>query len=112
MIFLAPIWIAGLIFTIIFTLQGIKAVKLFYKVKNLISTQIELEKGMHDRPNKQNSIVGHYSFDPGPWKKLGLKILQYQARGCLTEEWKFKEPMYKCFSPLIYCALFFLSLSR
>lgn len=105
-IIIIPIWIVGLIFTIIFTIQGVKAIPLYFKAKKLIPAQIELSR--NSSYNSNNNGLSHYSFNPGPWMEIGIEnptpsSTMMPQRGMEIQLYK----MRKCLAPLIYFLLFF-----
>lgn len=107
-IILLPVWLTGLIVTIIFTIQGTKAIPLYYRAKSLIPKQIELEKAIRDRP-LSNSIIEHYDFDPSPWKEIGIE--NPTPTSTMMPEFGMeiqKKKMYKLLSPIAYLVIFFL----
>lgn len=108
-IILIPVWTIGLIFTLIFTIQGVKAIPLYFKAKNLIPQQIELENRSRNSQNSETSMLQHYSFDPTPWKEIGIEnpttsSTMMPQRGMEIQ----KKKMYKCLSILAYFLSLFL----
>jgi hypothetical protein len=72
-IILIPIWTLGLIFTIIFTIEGIEAIPLYFKAKNLIPKQVELDNTVQRNQYQANDFSQDYQFDPEPWIEIGIK---------------------------------------
>jgi len=107
-IILIPVWTIGLILTIIFTIEGIQAIPVYYKAKSLIPKQIELENAVHSRQYQPNATSEKYDFDPTPWTEIGIEnpspySTMMPQIGMDIQEKK----MYRCLSPLIYFIVFF-----
>ena len=107
-VILYPVWAVGLAVVVILTIQGLKAIPLFYRAKSLIPKQKELENLARNKSSNQSSLQ-YYDFDPTPWKEIGIKnptpasTMMPQVGMAIQ-----RKEMFKCLSPLIYFVICFV----